>query len=136
MYNDKTSITNEELSSLTWRKRKQEEMKSTDVIDIDLRDATLSDMLIQRPAGYLMAMTWMDKYFSSVGDHMPNSNEIHLKIEKQEIHRLMSSELESYCWDEGVVAGESFLKIWKTHSASSRFANTKRLLGNAKTVQS
>lgn len=62
------------------------------------------------------AMVWMDTYFKTVGDHMPDRGTVHLpsSLTKQSVYNQMRDDMERD--EETEIVGRSqFFKLWDTH---------------------
>jgi hypothetical protein len=75
----------------------------------------LENMLMPTGTASSYCATWMSNYFNLVGDHNPNSNEIHLeKQDKIEIYRAYRAAYEDILKNDEIVTYSYFLRLWET----------------------
>lgn len=81
--------------------------------DIQISRDYIANMQLPNSTEALIAQSWMDEFFTYVGDSMPNSSEIHLDsgTKKEEIFKLYRKEIESQ--SRPVVSPSRFYELWR-----------------------
>lgn len=127
---DSTAVEDETFVRLSKHQRQQEHSSGTEIGEavqpFDLRGINLSHMLLSREPSTLQAVAWMDNFFTTVGDAMPNKREIHLeKTEKKTIYDIMVRDH----FSEAPVSYSVFCRIWKTHFGHVKIREFKAVSG-------
>lgn len=98
---------------------------------VDLKDVDLRSAILKRTPANMMARSWMANFFDTVGDKVPNRDEIHLeKMDIKSIWAAMLTELDVLGWDGGKVSYGSFLRLWKSQFAHVKVRKYKAVTGN------
>lgn len=97
---------------------------------VDLKDVDLNSAILKRTPANMMARSWMANFFDTVGDKVPNRDEIHLeKMDIKSIWAAMLTELDVLGWDGGKVSYGSFLRLWKSQFPHVKVRKYKAVTG-------
>lgn len=118
--------TNRRLTSM----QQQQLISDPDTEQLDLRDVNLNNMLLSRGSSTFIASAWMESFFQSVGDVMPNLGEIHFeKTERRAIYNCMVTELtDSSCHIKFLSYGR-FCRLWKEQFSHVKIREFKAVTG-------